>query len=122
MRPSPRTTARVPRSPSARNGCACWSSSRTHAGSIATCATRWRARTPNRFELTELGRRSLLTKLADTQDDNVEVWESLPGFQWYAPVLRARARSDVLCVHKDVANEYGRLPLLVTRSFGAGKV
>jgi hypothetical protein len=82
----------------------------------------WGSRTPNHFELTELGRRSLLTKLADTQDDNVEVWESLPGFQWYAPVLRARAGSDVLCVHKDVSNEYGRLPLLVTRSFGAGKV
>jgi hypothetical protein len=82
----------------------------------------WGSRTPNHFELTELGRRSLLTKLADTQDDNIEVWESLPGFQWYAPVLRAKAGSDVLCVHKDVSNEYGRLPLLVTRTFGAGKV
>jgi hypothetical protein len=82
----------------------------------------WGSRTPNHFELTELGRRSLLTKLADTQDDNVEVWEGLPGFQWYAPVLRAKAGSDVLCVHKDVSNEYGRLPLLVTRTFGAGKV
>ena len=28
----------------------------------------------------------------------------------------------MLCVHKDVSNEYGRLPLLVTRTFGAGKV
>jgi hypothetical protein len=82
----------------------------------------WGARTPNHFELTELGRRSLLTKLADTQDDNSEVWEGLPGFQWYAPVLRAKAGSDVLCVHKDAANDYGRLPLLVTRTYGAGKV
>ena len=61
----------------------------------------WGSRTPSHFELTELGRRSLLTKLADTQDDNAEVWEGLPGFQWYAPVLRAKAGSDVLCVHKD---------------------
>ena len=76
----------------------------------------------NHFELTELGRRSLLTKLADTQDDNAEVWEGLPGFQWYAPVLGAKAGSDVLCVHKDASNEFGRLPLLVTRTFGAGKV
>jgi hypothetical protein len=82
----------------------------------------WGSRTPNHFELTELGRRSLLTKLADTQDDNIEVWEGLPGFQWYAPVLRAKAGSDVLCVHKDASNEHGRLPLLVTRTFGAGKV
>jgi hypothetical protein len=82
----------------------------------------WGSRTPSHFELTELGRRSLLTKLADTQDDNAEVWEGLPGFQWHAPVLRAKAGSDVLCVHKDAANEFGRLPLLVTRTFGAGKV
>jgi hypothetical protein len=82
----------------------------------------WGSRIANHFELTELGRRSLLTKLADTQDDNAEVWEGLPGFQWYAPILRAKAGSDVLCVHKDVSNEFGRLPLLVTRTFGAGKV
>jgi hypothetical protein len=82
----------------------------------------WGSRTPNHFELTELGRRSLLTKLADTEDDNAEVWEGLPGFQWYAPVVRAKAGADVLCVHKDASNDSGRLPLLVTRTFGAGKV
>ena len=82
----------------------------------------WGSRTPSHFELTELGRRSLLTKLADTQDDNAEVWEGLPGFQWYAPALRAKPGSDVLAVHKDASNEYGRLPLLATKTFGAGKV
>ncbi|WP_010586573.1 membrane protein [Schlesneria paludicola] len=82
----------------------------------------WGSRTASHFELTELGRRSLLTKLADTQDDNIEVWEGLPGFQWYAPALRAKAGCEVLAVHKDVSNEFGRLPLLATRTFGAGKV
>ena len=82
----------------------------------------WGSRTPSHFELTETGRRSLLTKLADSQDDNAEVWEGLPGFQWYAAVSRAKAGSEVLCVHKDISNEYGRLPLLATRTFGAGKV
>ncbi len=82
----------------------------------------WGSRTPNHFELTESGRRSLLTKLADSADDNAQVWEGLPGFQWYAPVTRAKAGADVLCVHKDAANESGRLPLLVTRTSGAGKV
>ena len=82
----------------------------------------WGSRTPSHFELTELGRRSLLTKLADTQEDNIEVWESLPGFPWYAPVVRAKAGAEVLCVHKDASNEHGRLPLLATRTFGAGKV
>ncbi len=82
----------------------------------------WGSRTPSHFGLTELGRRSLLTKLADTQDENMEVWENLPGFQWHAPVVRAKAGTDVLCVHQESANEYGRIPLLVTRTYGAGKV
>ena len=82
----------------------------------------WGSRTPSHFALTELGRRSLLTKLADTQDDNMSVWENLPGFQWYAPVIRAKAGTSVLAVHQEASNEYGRIPLLVTRTYGAGKV
>jgi hypothetical protein len=82
----------------------------------------WGSRLPNQFELTELGRRSLLTKLADSQDDNTEVWDTLPGFQWYAPVQRAKAGAEVLCVHQEATNQYGRMPLLVTQTFGAGKV
>lgn len=82
----------------------------------------WGSRTPSQFELTESGAKSLLTKLADTQEENIEVWESLPGFQWYAPVVRAKAGTEVLCVHKDVFNEFGRIPLLVTRTYGAGKI
>ncbi len=82
----------------------------------------WGSRLPNQFELTELGRRSLLTKLADSPDENSDVWDSLPGFQWYAPVLRAKAGAEVLCVHEEATNRFGRLPLLVTQTFGAGKV
>ncbi len=82
----------------------------------------WGSRTPGHFELTEAGRRSLLTNLADTQDNNLEVWDDLPGFQWYAPVVRAKGGTEILAVHKDATNQHGRLPLLVTRTFGAGKV
>jgi hypothetical protein len=64
----------------------------------------------------------LLTKLADTQQENADVWENLPGFQWYAPVTRARAGTEVLCVHSDASSDFGRLPLVVTQPFGAGKV
>jgi hypothetical protein len=82
----------------------------------------WGSRAPDHFELTEQGRRSLLTRLADSQDENSAIWESLPGFQWYAAVERAKAASEVLCVHQDASNQYGRIPLLVTRTYGAGKV
>ena len=77
---------------------------------------------PRRLVLTEAGRASLLTKLADSPQENLAVWESLPGVQWYGPVVRAKAGSEVLAVHEDAANEYGRIPLLVTRTYGAGKV
>jgi hypothetical protein len=82
----------------------------------------WGARTPSHFQLTELGERSLLTKLADSQQENADVWDNLPGFQWYAPIMRAKAGTEVLAVHSDAANDNGRLPLLVTQTFGAGKV
>jgi hypothetical protein len=82
----------------------------------------WGSRTAGRFELTERGRSSLLTKLADAESENVQVWEDLPGFQWYAPVVRGKASSQVLAVHGEMSNQYGRLPLLATRTFGAGKV
>lgn len=82
----------------------------------------WGSRSADHFELTEAGRRSLLTKLADTPDENSAVWEDLPGFQWYAAVVRAKAAAEVLSVHKSATNEYGRIPLLVTRTYGTGKV
>jgi len=82
----------------------------------------WGSRTPSHFELTELGRRSLLTRLADIPEENLTIWENLPGFQWYAPIVRAKAGSEVLCVHQEASNAHGRIPLLVTQPFGAGKI
>ena len=88
----------------------------------ATQSGGWGSRTPNHFELTETGQRSLLTKLADTEEESAAVWEGLPGFQWYAAVERAKPGAEVLCVHQEADNAFGRLPLLVTRTFGAGKI
>ncbi|MFN9917615.1 MAG: hypothetical protein ACK53L_33830, partial [Pirellulaceae bacterium] len=82
----------------------------------------WGTRTPAHFELTEVGRRSLLTRLADSLEDNLKVWENLPGFQWYAPVLRAKAGTEILAVHPEASSPSGRLPLLVTQAYGVGKV
>ena len=82
----------------------------------------WGSRTPARMELTESGRRSLLTKLEDDEEANAALWASLPGFYWYAPVLRTKAGTEVLARHKSEANEFGRLPLLVTKTYGTGKI
>ncbi len=82
----------------------------------------WGSTIPGRFELTELGAKSLLTRLADKERENAKLWNELPGFQWYAGVVRARPGSQVLAVHSMDANEHGRFPLIVTKTFGTGKV
>ncbi len=74
------------------------------------------------FSLTQLGRRSLLTRLGDTEEDNIEVWRKLPGFYWYAGVKRAKVGTETLAVHDQVATASGRVPLIVTKTYGAGKV
>lgn len=82
----------------------------------------WGSPTPGQFELTELGARSLLTRLEDTENANANIWSSLPGFQWYAGVLRAKAGSEVLATHSSETNRYGRIPLIATKTFGTGKI
>lgn len=82
----------------------------------------WGSRIPGEFQLTELGSQSLLTKLADSPAANTSVWRSLPGFQWFAPILRAKVGSQVLAVHATESNENGRIALLVTKTYGAGKI
>ena len=82
----------------------------------------WGTGTPGRFALTEAGTQSLLTKLEDTEEASARIWALLPGFQWYGPALRAKAGSEVLAIHATESNRFGRIPLVVTRTFGAGKI
>ncbi len=78
--------------------------------------------TPGRFVLTEAGTHSLLTKLEDNDEASARVWSALPGFQWYGPALRAKAGSEVLATHGTESNRFGRVPLIVTKTYGAGKI
>ncbi len=74
------------------------------------------------FALTQLGQRSLLTRLGETEEINQQVWRTLPGFYWYTGVKRAKAGTETLAVHDEVATASGRVPLIVTKTYGAGKV
>lgn len=74
------------------------------------------------FQLTELGRSSLLTRLESNEAENEQLWRSLPGFYWHAGVLRAKPGSQVLASHDSSSSRAGRRPLIVTRTFGNGKV
>lgn len=77
---------------------------------------------PGHFTLTQAGQRSLLTRLADTDQDNADIWRTLPGFHWYAGVTRAKAGAEVLAVHDAESTAFGRVPLIVTKTYGTGKV
>lgn len=81
-----------------------------------------RSSTPWQLVLTARGQDHLLTMLANTAADNAQLWRRLPGFYWCAPVVKARPGTEVLAVHESLRNEWGRVPLLVTRLAGNGKV
>ena len=82
----------------------------------------WGSAAPGRFALTDAGQRSLLTKLEDTDEASARVWGSLPGFQWYAPAMRAKAGAEVLATHSSETTRFGRVPLIVAKTYGSGKI
>jgi uncharacterized membrane protein len=72
--------------------------------------------------LSSAGRRHWLTRFDADDERNDELWKQLPGFFWSAAVEKSRPGSEVLAVHSSLRNSWGRIPLLVTRSAGNGKV
>ncbi|WP_346187763.1 hypothetical protein [Rubritalea halochordaticola] len=78
--------------------------------------------TASPLALTGEGRGSLLTMLGNSEDENEQIWRDLPGFYWSAAVLKAKGGADVLATHANRRNQYGRIPLLVTKTAGTGKV
>jgi uncharacterized membrane protein len=72
--------------------------------------------------LTSTGKRHWLTRFDSEEDKNDELWKQLPGFFWSASVEKSRPGSEVLAVHGALRNQWGRMPLLVTRPAGNGKV
>lgn len=79
--------------------------------------------TPSPLTLTASGKGSLLTMLGDSSEENARIWKKLPGFNWHMPIIKAKPGSDILAVHssKRTANNQ-RMPMLVTQSYGNGKV
>jgi hypothetical protein len=78
--------------------------------------------TASPLSLTSQGRSSLLTMLGNNASENEEIWQNLPGFYWSAAIEKAKGGSDVLATHANRRNRYGRIPLLVTKTAGNGKV
>ena len=74
------------------------------------------------LQLSTAGRRHWLTRFDSDEKKNEEIWKQLAGFFWSAAVEKSRPGSDVLAVHSALRNNWGRVPMLVTRNAGSGKV
>ncbi|WP_193211598.1 hypothetical protein [Luteolibacter marinus] len=74
------------------------------------------------LSLTGEGRGSLLTMLADSEEANPDVWRSLPGFHWHAPVIKSKGGTEVLAVNSNRRGRFGPVPIIVTKAAGNGKV
>ncbi|MFA6543077.1 MAG: hypothetical protein WCS99_01545 [Limisphaerales bacterium] len=72
--------------------------------------------------LSSVGKGHLLTRFDGDENRNDDIWKNLPGFYWSAAVEKSRPGSEVLAVHASMRNAWGRVPLLVTRPAGSGKV
>ena len=72
--------------------------------------------------LSTVGKGHLLTRFDADEERNAGIWKNLPGFYWSAAIEKSRPGSEVLAVHSSLRNTWGRIPLLVTRNAGSGKV
>ncbi len=72
--------------------------------------------------LTHFGRRSDMMALADTPDDNLKVWQNLPGFYWHYPVSKLRPGAVALLAHPHLKAGDVPMPLLATHFYGRGPV
>ena len=72
--------------------------------------------------LSTLGRSHLLTRFDADEITNDQIWKMLPGFYWSTAVTKSRPGTEVLAVHSELRNQFGRIPLLAIRNAGQGKV
>jgi len=72
--------------------------------------------------LSSRGRGHLLTRFDADEMVNDQIWKMLPGFYWSTGVTKSRPGSEVLAVHSELRNQFGRIPLLAIRDAGRGKV
>ena len=72
--------------------------------------------------LSNRGRGHLLTRFDADELVNEQIWKMLPGFYWSTGVIKSRPGSEVLAVHSELRNQFGRIPLLAIRDAGRGKV
>jgi uncharacterized membrane protein len=72
--------------------------------------------------LTEIGQRTEMLALADTPEESLKVWQSLPGFHWHYPVTKLRAAALSLVVNPRAKMGEQPMPIVATQWYGQGQV
>jgi uncharacterized membrane protein len=73
--------------------------------------------------LTDAGQRSEMLALADTAEENLDVWQKkLPGFHWQFPVTKLRPGAQALVVNPRAHLGEQPMPLMATQFYGRGQV
>ncbi len=72
-------------------------------------------------ELTDAGRDSLITRIEDDPQKNVERWKKLPYVRTFQDVGKPKLGAVVLATATPMSGGGGSIPLLVTENYGRGR-
>ncbi len=72
--------------------------------------------------LTPLGERTEMLALADSREENLKIWNDLPGFHWHAPVTKLKPGAVALLVHPRLTADEKPMPLMASHHYGKGRV
>ncbi len=72
--------------------------------------------------LTEVGQRTEMLALADTPEENLKTWQSLPGFFWHYPVTKLRPAATSLIVNPRAKMGDQPMPIVASQWYGQGQV
>jgi len=79
---------------------------------------------PIRLELTAVGKRAPMLRLAADDAASERLWAKLPPIFWVAPVSRAKPAAEVLLVDPSPtrSTRYGKMPVVAAQQYGMGQV
>jgi hypothetical protein len=79
---------------------------------------------PIRLELTAVGKRAPMLRLAADDAASERLWAKLPPIFWVAPVSRAKPAAEVLLVDPSPtrSTRYGKMPVVAAQLYGMGQV
>lgn len=79
---------------------------------------------PIKLELTAVGKRTPMLRLAADDSTSERIWAQLPPIYWVAPVARAKPAAEVFLVDPSPSRStrYGKMPVVAAQQYGMGQV